>query len=285
MAMKNLAFLFSDRKYLEITFPMRTRYPLNLENPQTFNEKLQWLKLYDRHPEYTKMVDKYEAKEYVANIIGKEHIIPTLGIYDNIEEIDMSQLPNQFVLKCTNDSGGVVICRDKANFDMVKCKKKLNKGLKRNYYYQNREWPYKEVVPRVIAEQYITNDNNDLVDYKVHCFEGEPRFILVCQNRYSKAGLTEDFYTVNWELMDVSRPNLKHSSQPIKRPKELEEMLLLAHKLSAGFHFLRTDFYIVDGKVYFGELTFFPASGMKPFEPQQMDYLFGSWINLPTDNK
>ena len=273
---------YSDRKFLEVLFPLRVGYKLNLDNPQTFNEKLQWLKLYDRKPEYTMMVDKVEAKKYVASIIGEEHIIPTLAVYDRVEDIDFDVLPNQFVLKCTHDSGGIVICKDKANLDREAAVKKLEHGLKVNYFYQNREWAYKNVKPRIIAEQYMTNNGEDLEDYKIHNFNGTPRVILLCRNRYKKSGLTEDFYSREWEHLDVSRPDHRNGCVTVPRPPELDEMLRLSKILSRGIPFLRTDFYIIDHKVYFGEITFFPASGMKSFVPKEWDYTFGSWINLPS---
>ncbi len=276
-----LAPLFPDKKYLELMFPMRTGYKLNLDNPQTFNEKLQWLKLYDRRPEYTQMVDKVEAKKYVATIIGDEHIIPTLAVYDKVEDIDFDALPNQFVLKCTHDSGGIVVCKDKTKLDIKAARAKLKRGLSRNYYYQNREWPYKNVKPRIIAEQYMSNEGGELDDYKVHNFNGTPEVILVCRDRYKGTGLTEDFFSRQWEHLDISRPDHPQAVKQPRRPKELEEMLRLSEMLSKDMPFVRTDFYTIDNKVYFGEITFFPSSGMKTFVPEEWDKTFGDWIKLP----
>jgi hypothetical protein len=256
-------------------------YPLNLEDPKTFNEKLQWIKLHDRQPIYSKLVDKYEVKQYVADIIGEEHIIPTIGVYDRVEDIDFEALPQQFVLKCTHDSGGIVICKDKSLLDHDAAIRKLQHGLKKNYYYQNREWPYKNVKPRIIVEQYMDNDGQELDDYKVHNFNGEPKVVLVCSDRYKKSGLAEDFYSCEWEHLDISRPGLRHSAEVQEKPAELDEMLDLAKKLSVGIPFVRTDFYIINHQVYFGEMTFFPACGMKPFVPREWDYKFGSYIMLP----
>lgn len=272
---------YSDRKFLEALFPLRVGYKLNLDNPQTFNEKLQWLKLYDRRPEYTQMVDKYEAKKYVANIIGEEYIIPTLAVYDCAEDIDFDALPNQFVLKCTHDSGGIVICKDKTKFDREAAIKKLSHGLKANYFYQNREWAYKNVKPRIIAEQYMTNFCKELEDYKIHNFNGKPRVILHCRDRYKETGLTEDFYSCDWEHLNVKRPDHENASKSAERPKELDEMLCLSELLAKNIPFVRSDFYSINHKAYFGELTFFPASGMKAFIPTEWDFKFGEWINLP----
>ncbi len=273
-------YIKDDVTYIKWRWKAYMDYPLNLEDPKTFNEKLQWIKLHDRQPIYSKMVDKYEVKQYVADIIGEEHIIPTIGVYDRVEDIDFEALPQQFVLKCTHDSGGIVICKDKSLLDHDAAIRKLQHGLKKNYYYQNREWPYKNVKPRIIAEQYMDNDGQELDDYKVHNFNGEPKVVLVCSDRYKKSGLAEDFYSCEWEHLDISRPGLRHSAEVQEKPAELDEMLDLAKKLSVGIPFVRTDFYIINHQVYFGEMTFFPACGMKPFVPREWDYKLGSYIML-----
>ena len=275
------AYIKDDETYIKWRWKAYMDYPLNLEEPQSFNEKLQWIKLHDRQPIYSKMVDKYEAKQYVASIIGEEHIIPTIGVYDHVEDINFDALPQQFVLKCTHDSGGIVICKDKSTFDRDAAIRKLQRGLKKNYYYQNREWPYKNVKPRIIAEQYMDNDGQELNDYKVHNFNGEPKVILVCSDRYKESGLAEDFYSCDWQHLDLSRPGLQHSKEVQEKPAELGEMLELAKKLSKDIPFVRTDFYIINHVVYFGEMTFFPACGMKPFVPREWDYKLGSYITLP----
>lgn len=267
-------------KFLKIQYRIMMGKPLNLDNPKTFNEKLQWLKINDKQPRYTSMVDKYEAKEYASQIIGDEYIIPTLGVWDKFSDIDFDKLPNRFVLKCTHDSGGLVICKDKSKLDFVAANKKINKCMRRNFYDANREWPYKNVKPRIIAEKYIAVDGDDLPDYKVHCFNGEPKFVLVCRDRFSTGGLTEDFYDTNWNLMDVKRPHIPHGKTPMDRPPQLEEILELSKKLAKDTLFLRVDFYIIEGKVYFGELTFFPASGHGKFEPEEYDKTIGDWISL-----
>lgn len=271
----------SDLKYLSIIYWARIGKKLDLANPHTFNEKLQWLKLYDRRPEYIRMVDKYSVKEYVASIIGKQYIIPTLGVWNSFDKIDFALLPEQFVLKCTHDSGGLVICKDKTQFDRVKARNKIEKCMRNNYYLHGREWPYKYVKPRIIAEKYMTDESGyELKDYKIFNFNGEAKVILVCSQRFSDNGLCEDFYDVNWKRLEVKRP--KHAiSEDIPKPVELEQMIRISEQLSKNVPFLRTDFYSVDGRLYFGELTFYPASGMEKFEPEEWDEILGEWIELP----
>ena len=276
-------FIKDDAQFIKMKWKLLMDYPLNLDNPQTFNEKLQWLKLHDRKPIYTTMVDKYEAKKYVADIIGEEYIIPTLAVYDRVEDIDFDALPNQFVLKCTHDSGGLVICRDKSKIDKKSAIKKLRKHLGRTYFWQNREWPYKNVKPRIIAEQYMSNvGENSLTDFKIHNFNGTPEVILVCKDRFGGKGMTEDFYNSQWEHLDISRIAHPNASTAPKKPVELDEMLHLSKELSKDIPFVRTDFYTVGHKVYFGELTFYPASGTKPFSPEQWDKILGEWLVIDT---
>lgn len=270
-----------DRKFLELVFPLNTGYNLNLDNPQTYNEKLQWLKLYDRNPEYTKMVDKVEAKKYAASIIGENHIIPTLAVYDRVEDIDFDVLPSQFVLKCTHDSGGIVICKDKATLDKRAAIKKLSKGLRKNFYYINREWPYKNVRPRIIAEQFMTDGDGELKDYKIFTFGGEPKFMFIASDRFSEEEETKfDFFDMNFEHLPFinGHPNAKHV---ISKPRGFDEMKNLASKLSKGIPQVRVDFYDINGHIYFGEMTFFHWSGIVPFDPQEWDYKFGDYIKLP----
>lgn len=278
--------LIPDRAYLKLKYRANFGRKLNLKSPKTFNEKLQWLKLYDRKTEYTALVDKYEVKSHVAEKIGEEYIIPTLGVWDHAEDIDFDALPNQFVLKCTHDSGGIVICRDKSQLDVEKAKRILNRALKNNFYFSGREWPYKNVKARILAEQYMEDaETAELRDYKVHNFNGEPKLVLVCGNRFSKSGLTEDFYSNTWEHLNVRRPNHPNADVPAEMPEVLQQMFEFSRILSKGVPFLRTDFYIVNHKIYFGELTFFPANGFAPFDPEEWDDTFGSWIKLPEEKK
>ncbi len=270
-----------DKQYLRFAYQVHMGNRLDLDNPKTFNEKIQWLKLYDRKQIYTTMVDKQAVKEYVEPLIGKEHIIPTIGLWDKPDEVELSELPDQFVLKCTHDSGSIVICKGKRNFDFYRAKKMLQKHLKKSTYWFGREWPYKNVVPRIIAEPYLEDDTvQELPDYKIHCFNGEPKVILVCKNRYSVGGLTEDFFDTKWEHLDVKRPGLMNAKGMIKCPLELETMLDKSRILAKGLPFIRVDFYIVNHHVFFGELTFFPTSGFQKFIPESFDKQMGDWIDL-----
>ncbi len=270
----------SDEKYVKLAYNSIFDKPLNLNNPQTFNEKLQWLKLYDRQSIYTTMVDKHAVKDYVANIIGKEYIIPTLGVYDKFEDIDFSKLPNQFVLKCTHDSGGLVIVKDKSKLDIKKAKKKINRCLKCNYYYRNREWPYKNVKPRIIAEKYMVDSTNDYLPvYKFFCFDGKPMIIQAIQND-KQPNETIDYFDINWNLLSLKQ-NFPNSKTHLIKPKLLDEMLLLCQKLSKGHSFIRVDLYSINEKIYFSEFTFFSDGGLMPFEPKEWDKKLGDYIVLP----
>ena len=274
-----------DAKYLKMLYRIKMKEPLDLENPQTYNQKLQWLKLYDRKPVYTQMVDKCEAKKYAASIIGEEHIIPTLGVWERFEDIDFDALPNQFVLKCTHDSGGIVVCKDKSKLDKKAALAKLKRGLSRNYYYQNREWPYKNVKPRIIAEQYMEDESGELKDFKIFCFNGEPKSMFIASDRFDKSQETKfDFYDMDFNHLPFTNGH-PNATKPVVQPKGFEKMKELAKKLSVGIPHVRIDFYDIKGKIYFGEITFFHWSGMRPFEPIEWDYTYGSWIQLPDKKK
>ena len=275
----------SDEDFLKMQFKNVFGYPLDLENPKTYSEKLQWLKLYNRKPEYTMMVDKYEVKKYVASKIGEEHIIKTLGVWDHFDDIDFAQLPNQFVLKCTHDSGGLVICTDKSKLDLAAAKKKIEKSLKNDYYMQNREWPYKNVKRRIIAEEYMVDESGyELKDYKIFAFDGEAKAMFIASDRTNPNEETKfDFFDMDFNHLPFTNghPNSKEWDK-IKRPKGLDEMKKYAEILSKGLPEARIDFYDINGKVYFGEITFFHWSGFERFEPAEWDKKFGSWITLPT---
>lgn len=260
-------------------------YWMNWNNPKTFSEKMQWLKIYDRHPEYTNMVDKLAVKDYVANLIGDKYIIPTLAVYESVEEIDFNALPNQFVLKCTHDSGKIVICRNKVFLDKKAAIKKLKSGLRRTYVTQNREYPYENVHRRIIAEKYLNNDNDeDLTDYKFFCFNGKAAYCQVIRNRSSNK--TIDFYDKDWNHQPFhSSKNSSFSEVPIKKPLCYNDMWKLAEILSANRPFLRVDLYNIKDIIYFGELTFFPATGMGGFDPQEWDMKLGQLIKLPEIEK
>ena len=255
--------LFSDKQYLKILFRKLMGSELNLECPQTFSEKLQWLKLYDHNPQYTQMVDKYEAKKYVANIIGEEYIIPTLAVYNSTKEINLDTLPDKFVLKCTHDSGSVAICKDKKTFQKEKAFAMLDKGLKRNFFWENREWPYKNVKPRIIAEAYLEDkETQELRDYKFFCLF--------------------DFFDADYRHLDIRKGHHPNADTPPEKPHSFEKMKEMAERLSQGIPHLRVDFYEANGKIYFGELTFTSGSGFTPFEPEEWDLRFGKWLKLPS---
>ena len=270
-----------DKAYLKIKYKLAMGKSLDLDNPRTFNEKLQWLKLYDRRPEYTRMVDKYEAKKYVAEKIGEEYIIPTLGVWDRFDDIDFDSLPDQFVLKCTHDSGGLVIVKDKSKLDRAAAKKKIEKSLKKNYYYSGREWPYKNVKPRILAEQYMVDESGtELKDYKFFAFDGTPKALFIATNRGIDTRF--DFFDMDFNHLPILNGHA-NADKEIHKPAGFEEMKVLTAKLSAGIPQLRVDFYDINGRVYFGEMTFFHMSGMTPFEPETWDEVFGEWIQLPCD--
>ena len=275
--------ILSDKKYIKLKFKLLCNKKLNLKDPQSFNEKIQWLKLYDRNPKYTKMVDKYEAKKYVSSMIGEEYIIPTLAVYKKFDEIEWDKLPDKFVIKCTHDSGGLVICNDKRKIDKEKAKKKINKSLKKNYYYYSKEWPYKNVKPRIIIEKYLKDDKEeDLKDYKFMCFGGKVKCSFVCLNRNSEKGLHINFYDLDWNKMPFKR-HYPNSNTVVPKPINYELMIKLAEKLAKDIPFVRVDFYEVNGNVYFGELTFYPGSGMEEFEPEEYDKILGDMLMLPTN--
>ena len=286
-----IAPLVSDKLFLHVLFRLRMGYWMNFDNPQTFSEKLQWLKLNNKKAEYSRMVDKIEAKEYVKNIIGEDYIVPTISVYNSVEEIDWDALPNQFVIKCSHDSGGVVICKDKSKLNVHNAKNKLLKGLNKSYFYQNREWPYKNVSKRLIVEKFIipsdkVDDHNyDLTDYKFFCFNGKPMYCQVIRDRHTKE--TIDFYDMYWNHQEFVglNPVARNGLNPVARPKHLDKMIEICEKLSKGLPFLRVDLYVVDDKEYFGELTFYPASGLGVFTPNEWNRKLGDLITLPINHK
>lgn len=274
--------IFRDETYLKLMYWCRFGKKLDLENPISFNEKLQWLKLNYRRPEFTDMVDKYEAKKIVASIIGDQHIIPTLGVWDSFDEIDFRKLPKQFVLKCTHDSGGLIVCKDKNKLDLKAAKKKIEKCQKRNYYWVGREWPYNKVKPRIIAECYMEDDiDKELRDYKVFTFNGEAKALFISQGR-GTGNTQADYYDRDFNHLDFTwgYPNAKN--RPAK-PQKFDEMIELAEKLAKGHPELRVDFYVVNNQIYFGELTFYDGSGFDEFYPYEWDVKFGEWIKLPNE--
>lgn len=273
-----------DRMYLKLKFRFAMGYKLDLNNPQTFNEKLQWLKLYGRRPIDTILSDKYAVKEYIAKIIGDQYVIPLLGVWDRFEDIDFGKLPNQFVLKCTHDSGGIVICKDKSLFDVDSAREKLNQSLKFDYYVYSRERAYKNIPRRIIAEQYMEeSDSAELKDYKFFCFNGEVKYFKIDFGRFTEHHA--NYYSPQGKLLDLVETTYPPKANAnIHLPVNLNKMVEFACLLSKGIPFVRVDFYEVSGHIFFGEFTFSPAGGMTPYEPHNWDYKIGSWIELPCKN-
>lgn len=276
-----LGFLLSDKIYLSLRYRIKMGKWINWRNPVTYNEKLQWLKIYNRRDEYTKLVDKYEVKEYVSKLVGEEYVIPTLAVWDNVDEIDFDILPDQFVLKTTHSGGntGVVICKDKNSLDREAAKLKLNKSLKNDIYASFREWPYKNVRARIIAEKYMSdNIHSALPDYKFYCFDGSPKVLLVATGR--NVNLCFDYYDMEFNHLPF-RQGGPNSSYTIEKPRSLDKMIKLAAILSKDIPHVRIDMFDVDSRIYFGEYTFFDSSGMAKFDPEDWDYNFGEYIKLP----
>ncbi len=284
----DLLFLFSgklnDKRYLKIRYLIETGHFLNLRHPKTFNQKLQWLKLNKREEWLTLMVDKYRAKEIVGEKIGGEFIIPTFEKWDSPDDITIANMPKRFVMKTNHDSGGVVICKDKDSFNLDKAKETLRFSFNRDYYWAGREWPYKNIKKCIIAEQYIEDSKGELFDYKFFCFNGKVKFLKVDFDR--QIDHRANYYSPTWELLpfgEVVCP--PKSDKIIERPANLGEMVELAEKLASGVEFVRIDFYDIDGRIYFGEFTLFPASGFGKFIPESYDKVLGKMLMLPVENE
>lgn len=270
----------NDEKYLKKKYKAVMHKELNLDNPKTFNEKLQWLKINDHNPEYTMMVDKYEVKKYIENIIGEEYIVPTIGIYNSFEEIDFAKLPYKFVMKCTHDSGGIVICKDKSTYNKKNAKQKINKYLKRNFYYSGREWPYKNVKPRIIIEKYMEDKNQpNILDYKFFCFNGKVEYLYVSAGSHSKEQCLQ-FFDRDYNSVDCRRNDYRSFDELPPCPKSFNKMIEYAELLSKGIEHVRVDFYEINGKLYFSEFTFYTGSGFIPFEKDEWDIKLGRLINI-----
>lgn len=270
--------IFNDKTYLKILFPLKLGYKLELKNPQTYNEKLQWLKLYYRRSIMTKMVDKFEAKKFIEERVGRQYVVKNFGVWNSFNEIDFNNLPNNFVLKTTHDQGGVIICKDKSTFDYKSAQIKLNKHLSKRHFYLTREWPYKNVTPRILAEEYL-DSNSIFKDYKFYCFHGVPRVMYVSMGK-AAGKMTIDYFDMNFNQLDIRRPNIDNSGKLIDKPRNFDLMINLSRKLSEGFPHLRVDFYELNQKLYVGELTFFQGGGLMPFIPAEWDRNFGNWIDL-----
>lgn len=273
-----------DKTYLSKRYHALFGKTIDWNRPKTFNEKLQWLKINDRNDNYPLLVDKYEVKKIIAEKLGEQYIIRNLGVWDSVDEIDFSELPKQFVLKTTHDSKGVVICKNKDEIDIKAIRDRLQKCLISNFFLPGREWPYKLVKPRIIAEEYMIDDNdNGLVDYKFHCFNGEPKLVLVCENRFGDSGLIETFYDMDWNMLQFGRPGQRRRTKAGDVPACFKEMIEISKLLSENIPFVRVDLYQIKNQVYFGELTFYPASGFKHFEPDEIDEMLGDWLYLPNE--
>ncbi len=269
-----------DRRYIEIRYKAIFKKNINLEPPVTFNEKMQWLKLYNKNPLHSAMADKYLVKNYVAEKIGDQYVAKLLGVWDRVDDIDFTELPDQFVLKTTHDCGGVVVCKNKAALNLKKTKRFLRRHMKREYFYHCREWPYKNIKPRIIAEEFLEDAANEVLPvYKILCFNGKPKIIQTIQND-KKPNETIDYFDTAWNVLDL-RQNYPNSKTPLDRPKKLDEILEIAEKLAEGTSFIRIDLYSVNGEIYFSEFTFFSDAGFAPFHPEKWDKTLGDWINLP----
>ena len=277
---KYLLRFLPDKTYIQLYYFLHFHKPCNFKKPVTFNEKLNWLKIHDRNPVYRDMVDKYEVKKYVANVIGEEYVVPTIGVWDKFNDIDFSKLPNSFVLKCTHDSEGIFICTDKSRLDINAVRKKINSAMQCKFFYIGREWPYKRIKPRIIAEPYLVDHaRQELWDYKFFCFHGEPKYMYIATDRV-KGETKFDYYDMEFNHLNIIQhyPNNMHQ---LPKPETWDKMVELARMLAKGILHVRVDFYEVNGKTYFGELTFYHLSGFIPFQPEEWDKKFGELLKLP----
>lgn len=285
-----LTRIVSDEKFLQKEFALTMGYPLHLRSPKTFNEKIQWIKLYDRNPVYTELVDKYEVRKHIVAKYGESFLIPLVGgPWDSFDEIDFAKLPEQFVLKCTHDSGGLVICTDKSRLDLSAAKAKIEASLKENFFWVHREWPYKNVKPRIIAEAYMDDENaaEGLTDYKFFCFGGEPKLLYISRGLSDHSTASISFYDLDGNRMPFRRSDYRPIDGELVLPANFDEMKTIAAELAktVGCAFVRIDLYSIRGRIYFSEVTFSPCAGMLPFEPTEWDRKLGDWIDLPTDGR
>ena len=280
-----------DKLYLQVKWWSVTGRTLNLRSPQGFNEKIQWLKLYNRRSEYTALADKYEVRKYVKKTIGEEYLLPLLGVWERAEDIDFKRLPDQFVLKCTHNSGGgMCLCKDKKQLNIPRVVQALNTALKKNFYRQFREWVYKDIPPRLIAEPFLidrdsSNKLGTLIDYKFYCFNGEPKFLYVGADDVSqgkKGELALSVLDLDWKPAPFGRADHQPLAQAVDKPKQFEQMVMLARKLSRGIPFVRVDLYWVNGQILFSEMTFYPGAGYGLFSPLEWEHKIGKWLALPT---
>lgn len=274
----------SDEEFTRRIWKLRFGSEINLQNPVTYNEKIQWLKLFFHNPDYVRLVDKYEVKKIIAEKVGKEYVVPTYGVWEDFDDIDFDSLPDSFVLKCTHDSGGVAVIRDKKNMDIAAVRKKIKKCLKTNFYWHGREWQYKNIKPRVMAEKYLEDQSTpgaQMIDYKFFCFDGEPEFLYVSQGFENPHSARVSFLTLDWQKADFQRTDYKKFDKIPPAPSGLEEMKYVSRELSRGIPFVRVDLYQVNGQVLFSELTFTPCGGYMTFDNPTSDLMLGNMINLP----
>lgn len=269
--------LMSDKWWIATLWNKIYGYKLDWDNPRTFNEKLQWLKLHVHNSLYTTLVDKLSVKNWVSEKIGVQYIVPTLAVYHSTDEINIDTLPDQFVLKCNHDSSSAIICKDKSNFDLSSAKRKLEKSLMCNYYWDSREWPYKNVKPCIIAEKLLVDNSSAiLTDYKFWCFNGEPKIMYCC---VKNDNVWENYYDMDFNLLDINH-GYPRCSTHVNRPKNFDRMKDLARQLAINIPFIRIDFYEVNGQVYFGEFTFYDYAGFRPFATNEQELMLGKMIDL-----
>ena len=271
--------LWPDSLWLRFLYWQKLHRKLNLKNPRRFTEKLNWLKLHDRNPLYTILVDKYEVKQFVKSVLGEQMVIPSYGVWDNFDDIDFDKLPNKFVLKCTHDSGRFCICKDRTKFDVQSAKSKLEKSMNNNFFWWTREWPYKNVKPRIIAEKFMEDGNGDvLTDYKFFCFNGEPKMMYISKD--VSLDPRTDFFDMDWNHLPI-RMKDPHADVIPSKPAKFEEMKKIARILSKGIPHVRVDMYVINDQIYFGEMTFFHNSGIFSVTPDEWDFKIGKWLELP----
>ena len=279
---KSLRFL-PDKLYIQLYYRLRVGKPLSIKNPTTLNEKLQWLKFNYRFPLQSIVSDKVLVRDYVAEKIGSEYLIPLFGVWEKYDDINFEKLPEKFVLKCNHDSGGLVICTDKGKLDYIKTRNKLEKSLKSNFFYIGREYQYKNIKPRIICEQFISDNGKVPTDYKIYCFNGIPDVILVCRDRFSKNTHRASylFFDQNWNFLPLDKGDDELGEVDVAKPKNLDKMIEIARKLSEDFLFARIDLYNIDGRIYFGEITLSPNSGFDPDIKYETDLMFGEKLKIP----
>lgn len=283
--MLNIGFFnwMNDEQFLKLKYRLIFNKQLDLNNPKSFNEKLQWLKLHDHNDLYVRLVDKYLVKKYVEKNVGAKYVIPTIAVYSSFDEIDFDSLPNQFVIKCNHDSGGLVLCSDKKKFNKKMAAKIINSSIRKNYYYFSREWPYKNVEKKIIIEKFMSDNNSDfLIDYKVMCFNGKAKYIFTCTDRFNGSGLKVTFFDTKWKKMPFTR-HYPASTEMIEKPYNLKKMIELSEKLSKKIPFVRVDWYEINKELFFGEMTFYPGSGFEEFTPDEWDYKLGELIDISTN--